>query len=108
MTEKKPRLHDDVIDLIQRVTALENTTEAHHSEIMRILAQISSDVKDSRENAQDMSTEIALNKKAIESTDEKVEKVDSKINRMMSGAGALILAIIGGAITIISRLFINS
>ena len=90
-----------------RVTALENSNEAHHGEMMRMLADLNSTMKEGFKVFTEESKRISLRQVEqdgkIEATVKEMGRVDSKLNRVIGGIGTLAIAIVGGMFTVLAR-----
>jgi GTP cyclohydrolase III len=106
---KKQRVAAVPQDLSNRVTALENTGAAQHSEIMRMLADMSNSMKDSfkmlSSDVRDQAIKQATQDERITTSFKEIKRIDTKLNKIMGGIGAVALTIVGGIFTLAARYF---
>lgn len=104
---KKRRSVARPADLGNRVTALENSNEAHHGEMMRMLADMSISMREGFKGLAEEVKHLAIKQVEqdgrIEATNKEISRVDSKLSRVMGGIGALAIALVGGLFTVLAR-----
>ena len=104
---KRASTQQEVNTLNVRVTALESTNHANHSEMMRILTDMNSTMKETFKEIKDELKSHAAKQQSNDSDivacSKEVSRVDSKLNKIMSTMGGLLIAAVGGAFTLASR-----
>jgi uncharacterized GH25 family protein len=114
MTESKPTKRRSVsraANINERVAALEHSNEAHHAEMMRMLSDMSTFMKDGFKNLTDKVETQALKSVAqdgkIEATEKEIKRIDSKLNQILAGLGTAAIAAISGVFTLLSKYFVR-
>jgi ATP-dependent RNA circularization protein (DNA/RNA ligase family) len=106
---KKRRQSNYSINLIERVTALENISVAQHSEIMRILSDLHSEMREGikllTEEARSQALKQVVQDNKIEVATKEIIRIDTKLNKIMGGIGAVAITVVGGIFTVLSRFF---
>lgn len=96
-------------DPCDRIVALENTYIANHTEIMRMLSEMNTSMKDGfmvlTERVQAQAVKQATQDEQIKNQAQEIVKIDSKITKIMGGVGAVALTIVGGIFTLAARYF---
>jgi chromosome segregation ATPase len=108
---KRQSVQQEVNSLNIRVTALESTNQAHHAEMMRILSEMNSTIK---ENFKEIKDDVkALTSKQqdhsaqIAAAEKEIARVDGKLSKVMGSIGALFIAIVGGVFTLATKYIIR-
>lgn len=91
----------DIVELSNRVAAYEATGE----EILRRLGEISTDIREVKQDLKTQVVEHAALKTAVALTDDKTVKLESRLNNIMGALGALVLAIVTGGFTLAAKIF---
>lgn len=105
-TIKRASTQQEVNTLNVRVTALESTNHANHSEMMRILTEMNSTMKETFKEIKDdlklQSVKQQSNDSDIVACSKEISRVDSKLTKIMSAMGALLIAAVTGFFGLVS------
>lgn len=101
---KRQTMQQDVNSLNVRVTALESTNQAHHEEMMRMLSEMSVNIKENFKEIKDDIKSVTLEQKEheakIAANAKEIDRIDSKLNKIMGAIGTALIAAVSGAFTI--------
>ena len=104
---KRQTIQQDVNCLNVRVTALESTNQAHHEEMMRMLSEMSVNIKENFKEIKDDLKSVTIEQKAHESqiatNSKEIERVDSKLSKIMGALGTALIAVISGIVTVSAK-----
>jgi chromosome segregation ATPase len=108
---KRASVQQEVNSLNVRVTAIESTNHAHHSEMMRILTDMNVTIKENfkeiRDDIKDLTSKQQVHTAQIASTEKEITRVDGKLSKVMGSIGALFIAIVGGAFTLATKYIVR-
>jgi len=108
---RKQRTSSATQDIGNRVTALENTYAAQHSEIMRMLSAIGDTMKEGfkvlSDDVKEQAVKQATQEEKTKINQTEIMRIDSKLNKIMGSLGAAALTVVGGVFTLVARYFIR-
>lgn len=108
---KRHNTMQSVNDLNVRVTALESTNHAHHGEMMRILSEMSTTMKENFKEIKDDVKKQSISQKDLEAkviaNEKEISRVDGKLSRIMGAIGALCIAVVGGIFTLATKYIVR-
>lgn len=99
----KCQYHEDVTDMANRLTAVETSYRLSHIEILRRLDMLGTDFRELRTDIKGQTDKHAALETRLALSESGLRSLKTKLNRILSVAGTLLITVLGAGVTVITR-----
>ena len=94
-------------NLEHRVTVLETSASNNHSEVMRILNDLTQSVSEVKTDVKSIIVQQSSQEVKIEGNTKDCVRLESRINRLTGAIGTVMIAAVSGVFAVITKYFIG-